>query len=34
MVAHSPKSLFSESIVGLRTQLNIKLPQEQPVALL
>ena len=34
MVAHSPKSLFSESIVGLRTQLSIKLPQEQPVVLL
>jgi tyrosine-protein kinase Etk/Wzc len=33
-VSHHPKSLFTESITSLRTHLNIKLPQERPLALI
>lgn len=32
--ATTPKSLFSESIIALRTHLNIKLPQDKPVTIL
>jgi uncharacterized protein involved in exopolysaccharide biosynthesis len=34
LVIHSPKALFSESIISLRTQLSIKIPQERPVVIL
>jgi len=33
-ISQHPKSMFSESVTALRTQLNIKLPQESSVALL
>jgi len=34
LVVNRPKSLFAESITSLRTHLNIRLPQERPLALL
>jgi capsular exopolysaccharide synthesis family protein len=33
-ISQHPKSMFSESVTALRTQLNIKLPQESSVAIL
>ena len=33
-VTHRPKSLFTESIISLRSQLNIKIPQDSPKVIL
>lgn len=34
LVMNRPKSLFSEGITSLRTHLNVKMPQDKPIALL